>query len=267
MKQYKIKLNIFYISLNIMSICISYGSYVYSIDDFDNMNKLLVPTKNSNGMQFPNLGSFEENFEDDCSATELKEDISNILIIGDAYGRLAYNVSKRTSTANILTNDISEDNLNSLIHLKKDTEDKLSIFNKQRMSGIIPIPGDCLKLSENSEFLKLFSDKNPNNKIDLLMISNVLNLLDIKQVLKLFIHTFNFLKPGGKAYIFDRFKIDIYSQLTENEIREENSTKYVYLKIVADTLKAARREKNILFPGYYKDKWFINKDKFFLKFV
>ncbi len=94
-------------------------------------------TQNGMGMNFPSLGSFEEDFLAECRALEMSEhrDLGEILFLGEVYGRLPMHVLRKTNISNLMSmvNDLSIENLKPL--LKKIVSMKKSIDTSEIQQG------------------------------------------------------------------------------------------------------------------------------------
>ncbi|HUX80167.1 MAG TPA: class I SAM-dependent methyltransferase [Alphaproteobacteria bacterium] len=218
-----------------------------------------VQTQNGKGMQYPSLGSFEEEFLKDCRGVELSENpgTGNILFIGEAYGRLPMRVVRETpffSSANIFVNELSADNLRHLISKVVEMKKSSEISNVWAASRMNFIVGDCLDLPENKKFTGLFRNGATDNLFDLVMCSNVIHFFDGEQVLKFFINTFNFLKPNGKAYIFTQSGAQDFSY---DEMSRRRQMSDIYIKTCFGVMDSAQQDSSLLFPGLINDEWLL----------
>ena len=181
----------------------------------------------------------------DCFAVP---DLANILFEGEAYGRLAICALRETtnSLANIYVNELSEDNLRHL-RLKLELMRKNDLYSAQEAARVSPITGDCLQLHKNNQLLDLLHNRNPYNHFRLIMCANVIHFFDGAQVLKFFIDTFNYLKPGAKAYIFCKTRSLAFTQ----EQCVGNSGRMIS-RLAAEVYNAALRDGVSIFQDYSK---------------
>lgn len=211
-----------------------------------------VQTQNGMGMNFPSLGSFEEDFLQECRGLELAEHpgLGEILFLGEAYGRLPMRVLRETGLSNLMVNDLSMENLKPLltkiISMKKST----NIREVQLGSRIDFVAGDCLTLPTHPRIA------GKTNFFDLLMCSNVLHFFDGEQALNFFINTYNFLKPGGKAFLFTMSRGTNY---TQEEILFSGQHSSIAVLIAYRMMQAASKDSSLLFPGLADDHWIVEK--------
>ncbi len=208
-----------------------------------------LKTQNGKGMNFNNLGAFEKDFIRECRGLELADEgVQRILIKGAAYGRLAMRALRETYLTHIVVNELSTKNLEPLVSKLFSMSRSKNITEKAAVDRMSLLPGDCLELPSNPQLSALLNDTGPDNSFDLIMCANVLHFFDGEQVLKFFINTFNFLKPGGKAYIF--------TDSSTRTIPANNfSPPVIYMKATFAIIEAAKKDPSILFPGLIHDKW------------
>lgn len=217
-------------------------------------------TQNGKGANFNSLGAFEEEFMREGRGLELSESngIGNILFMGEAYGRLPMRVLRVNpfGLSTLFVNELSLENLRFFIEKLGTMQNSSSLQEVQEASRVKPIVGDCLQLPLNSEFTGSFADRVANGHLDLIMCANVLHFFDGAQVLDFFINAFNFLKPGGSAYVFTQSRIPNF---TSEEIRRcGHRPSYKYMQACFDVMDAAKLS-NIFFPGLIDDNWLMGK--------
>lgn len=223
-----------------------------------------VQTQNGKGMNCNDLGQFDESFLRDCRALEVADDSTEgkVLFIGAAYGRFPFRVLKETSGSHLVVNELSPDNLQSLVSkviAMKSSGDPEKVVSADRVSFA---PGDCFDIPHSIQFLRILMKDNTDNAFDLIMCANVMHFFDGTQVLEFLLNTFNMLKPGGKAHIFTHSRLE---DLTLEELSRRRRTSNIYMKAIASIVIAAQKEGGFLFPGLIHSQW-LNKTEA-LKYV
>jgi len=216
-----------------------------------------IKTLNNKGVQFNHLGTFEEHFLEDCASAERKIvgkpsngfPGANILMLGEAFGRMPLKVYRQTIFANIYANDLSTDNLSHLVKKIAIMKNEGSLVDKCMAGRIYPVVGDCLDLNANEQLTKLLYNRTLNNSMDMIMCSNVIHFFDGQRLLRFFLNTYNWLKPGGKAYILSRSKL-------ETPRLDECTTSGVIMIYVSSILmNAAIKNRVCMLPGLFKESW------------
>ncbi len=176
-------------------------------------------TKNGRGVSFNNLGPMENLIlghcksisENEKSEIDLKKQKPiQFLVCGGAFGVLSAKIinSIKKNNYRLIFNEISEDNAKLFIEKTKHLSKNL----------IVPVICNCLKLKQNKIYKSLFPKENLNNSLDKIICLNVLHFFKPKQVLNFFIDMFNFLKPGGRAYLLVQQKSPALSKKDAQKI-------------------------------------------------
>ncbi|OJW52546.1 MAG: hypothetical protein BGO67_06320 [Alphaproteobacteria bacterium 41-28] len=247
--------------LLVCSFLCAHASSVYAMQeefiDPTRITKVPCQTQNKKGMNFNDLGPFEQEFLRYCRELEISEspEVGNILFLGEAYGRLPMRVGSEIASglSKLFVNELSAENLQHLAKKLGIMKESGVIAGAQLADRMNLIIGDCLDLPNNEKFTRSFGNHIVDNCFDAIMCSNVLHFFDGEQVLKFFCNAFNFLKPGGEAYIFTQSREDDVSE-KEMYTRRQNKTS-VYIKTCFGVMEAAKKDPSILFPGLINEEW------------
>ncbi len=216
-----------------------------------------IKTLNNKGVQFNHLGPFEEHFLEDCASAE--RNIvgtpsngfpgANILMLGEAFGRMPLKVYRQTIFANIYANDLSADNLSHLVKKIAIMKNEGSVVEKCMAGRIYPVVGDCLDLNANEQITKLLYNGALNNSMDLIICSNVIHFFDGQRLLQFFLNTYNWLKPGGRAHILCR------SKLEAPRLDSCTSSGVIMIYVSSILMNAAIKNRVCMLPGLFKESW------------
>lgn len=233
--------------LNLCSFISSTSQASFSVDAQD-LQRRPVQTRNNKGMNFPSLGDFEEDFISQVRLLDLEEGCNGrVLLLGDGYGFMSLRALNSSMNCEIFTNDLSNENLShlktSIQKLKSDKEPN----NQNKTDRIFLVPGDCLVLPTNQNFLNSMREVTSFSTFHAIMGANLIHFFDGSEILKFFLNSYNMLVPNGCLYVMNNTKP-----------RQTRETKALAngggdVKLYIDTLLTIRdlaEKEGILFPGY-----------------
>ncbi len=232
---------------------LAHSSSKFSVTGDDGMPH---QTQNHHGIQFPPLGNYEDLVLQEVRGVALNEDqgTPTVLIIGDAYGRLAGRViSESSADTTVVVNELSTDNICGFLGslLKQDP--------RVRGRTLLDV-GDCLQiLSRPATRNVLVDSKTGAGRVDMIICNNVIHFFGGGQVLDLYLLMSRILKPSGQAYMFAESQA---RTMTQSEALSVPNPGLFEEHLRAKISGLARQNGgSTIFPGIFRRSWMLGREQ------
>lgn len=154
-----------------------------------------IPTKNSMGTYYPNLGKIEGDFIEHCKELD-KNGKACVALLGEAYGERAKKILTKTKNLTVILNDLCEEHFTNIKQWsqKNNFEERL-----------ILAPGSFFKLHDNLQIKDYFGKKSIDNKIsiefDAILCPNVFQWLSPSKWISGFCYMHRRLVKNGRLFL------------------------------------------------------------------